>query len=90
MFLYDFSFCYQAPFDSAYEKDTISKFSHFKYKNYHGLVTETRRSSTASRVREAGDNCHLNLTKSGSYNITFSHVRYIAMYVKQCMYILKS
>ena len=34
----DFSFFYRAPFDSAYEKDPISEFSHFKYENYPGLV----------------------------------------------------
>ena len=38
MFFDDFSFCYRAPFHSAYQKDPISKFLHFKYENYHGLV----------------------------------------------------
>ena len=33
-----FTFFYRAPFDSAYEKYPIFKFSHFKCKNYHGLV----------------------------------------------------
>ena len=32
--------------------------------------TETRQPSTTSRVREAGDNCHINWTKSGSYSFT--------------------
>ena len=34
----DFSFCYRAPIDLAYEKYPISNFLHIKYKNYHGSV----------------------------------------------------
>ena len=38
MFFDDFSFCYRAPIDAAYEKYPITKFLYFKYKNYHGSV----------------------------------------------------
>ena len=36
MFFDDLSFCYRAPFDSAYEKNTL--YPNFKYINYHGSV----------------------------------------------------
>ena len=42
-----------------------------------------RRSSTASRVREAGDNCHLNLTKSGSYKYTIQRLAIANTFLNQ-------
>ena len=42
-----------------------------------------RRSSTASRVREAGDNCHLNLTKSGSYKYTIQRLAIANAFLNQ-------
>ena len=36
MFFDDLLFCYRAPFDPAYGKPHVYKFSHFRYKNYCG------------------------------------------------------